>query len=284
MPDGTEVHVMFYAQPWDGTTGQFLSDPTDPNGFAKAVFIDEVTIAPIPAFCGGLQAGIDPCSEQDAPRNWAFAETTWDTGSLESSEASYWKLWLVTWMARDGALVEEIAGHGLSAIPGADLTSLADVPIETYSNNMGFYNQVFTLLPPSGEAPPAAVAADVQADVWEQPDLEIQKVRVSPRRRPGGRTPTVRATLRANQTLDDVLVRFFDGNPADDGKLFDVEIVPHIAAHQPYVVAVPYRPSDCGERKLFVEAIPLNDPVEPAMAGSRTRLRGHDCGRGHPIR
>ncbi len=30
--------------------------------------------------------------------------------------------------------------------------SLADVPIETYSNNLGFYNQVFTVLPAAASA------------------------------------------------------------------------------------------------------------------------------------
>lgn len=274
MPDGTEVHVAFYAQSWDGTNGQFMSDPANPDGFAKAVFIDEVTLAPIPAFCGGIQAGIDPCSEQDAPRNWAFAETTWDTSSLDSSEASNWKLWLVTWMEGGGDLVPEIAGHGLTAIPGADLNSLADVPIETYSNNMGFYNQLFTLRPPGESAAGADVLAVAGPPTTQQPQLWIAKVRVSPKRLRRGAIPTVRATLRASQALDDVMVRFFDGDPAADSTMFDAEMIPHIPADQPFVVTVPYRLQGCGARRVYVDAIPLGDPVVPATAHSRTRNRG----------
>jgi hypothetical protein len=71
------------------------------------------------------------------------------------------------------------------------------------------------------------------------------------------------------------MVRFFDGDPADDGVLFDVEMIPHIPARERFVVAVPYRPAGCGARKLYVEAVALGDPVDPAFATSRTRLRGH---------
>jgi hypothetical protein len=101
---------------------------------------------------------------------------------------------------------------------------------------------------------------------------------VSPTRRLRDRIPIVRATLRSNQDLDDVMVRFFDGDPADDGVLFDAEMVPHIPARERFVVAVPYQPAGCGGRKLFVEAVALGDPVAPAVRTSRTRLRGdHAC-------
>jgi hypothetical protein len=182
---------------------------------------------------------------------------------------SYWNFWVVTWMQDENGLVEEIPGHGLAAIPGADLTSFADVEIEAYSNNIGVYGQVFALQPASaGEADSELLAAAA-----EQPELAIKKLGVTPQRRLRGETPSAQATLRTSVALDDVMVRFFAGDPAADGVMFDVEMIPHIPAGQPYVVAVPYQPRVCDARRLYVEAIPLDGPVGPADAQSRRRIR-----------
>ena len=77
---GTPVHVRFYAQPWDAAHGQFAAG-TGQYGFADAVFINEVQLPPIPAFCGGSQ-GDDSCTEEEAPLNWVLAQTSWDTSTL----------------------------------------------------------------------------------------------------------------------------------------------------------------------------------------------------------
>jgi hypothetical protein len=60
MPANTTVQVQFYAQPWDATTGQFLSASGNANAFAPAVFIGQTAPEPIPAFCGGPRARAIP--------------------------------------------------------------------------------------------------------------------------------------------------------------------------------------------------------------------------------
>jgi hypothetical protein len=171
-------------------------------------------------------------------------------------------------------LVEEIAEHGLSADTHLNslthFDSLADVPIETYSNNMGFYNQLFTLLPSSGGAadPAKALAATGAPELW------IEELQVPYKRRLRDDPLTVRALLATNQALDDVMVRFFDGDPADEATLFDVEMIPYIPADELFVVAVSYQPRGFGPGRLYVEAIPLGDPVAPASATTRRKIRG----------
>src|SRR5262249_10231585 len=96
MTNDTQVRVRFYAQPWDSNCGQFLSQPPanpcdQPPPFAPAVFIGEDDLAPIPAFCGGVQGNADPCLDADAPRNWVFAQTTWDTSTVPTN--TDWKFW-----------------------------------------------------------------------------------------------------------------------------------------------------------------------------------------------
>lgn len=276
MPDDAEVHAAFYAQPWDATGGAFAADPAGSDTFARATYIGEDVLSAIPAFCGGAGSG-DSCADSDQ-RNWAYAKVTWDTATLDSPY-TYWVFWVVTWMQEKngGPLIEEPAEHGLTAIPGTGLNSLVDVPFETYSNNVGFHKQVFALLPP-----PNADQADVlatgpgQADgagTVEEPALRVQKLRVKHQRRRRGEPMTVQVKLDSNQPLDDVVVNFYDGDPADDGVLFDAEVIPHVAAEEPVTVAVDLARRDCARRRLYVEAFSISDDAVPAFANTRHAIR-----------
>src|SRR5690606_14829404 len=94
MPPGTEVHVRFYAQPWN---------PRINVADGPSFLIDEVTHQPIPRF-------------STVSLNWDMVRTTFDTTGLEER---YLIFWVVVWMQdENGELVEEIEGHGLTAIPG----------------------------------------------------------------------------------------------------------------------------------------------------------------------
>lgn len=92
----TEVHAAFYAQPWDDAHGQLASEVNNPDAFTAATFIGEDVIAAIRPFCGGPQNGIDACSDENAPVNFATAQVQWDTTGLEAE--TYWKTWVVVWM------------------------------------------------------------------------------------------------------------------------------------------------------------------------------------------
>lgn len=59
------------------------------------------------------------------------------------------RFWVVVYMLdADGNLVEEMADHGLTAIPDVpNLTGPDDVPIQFHSNNVGVFKQVFQVQP-----------------------------------------------------------------------------------------------------------------------------------------
>ncbi|MEM7022277.1 MAG: hypothetical protein AAF637_06740 [Pseudomonadota bacterium] len=276
MPAGAQVHVEFYAQPWGD--GEFAPAPADPDAFASAAYIGKDVLPAIPAFCGGASA--DETCVDNPERNWAFAEVQWDTATLapQPADVTNWKLWVVTWMELGGELVAEPEGHGLTAIPDADLNSLADVPVEPYSNNHGFYNQLITLIPPSDGAATAALAVDASAAGAKSAKLQLRKLRVKNQRRRGGEPMIVLVKLESNQTVDDVAVNFYDGNPQKDGILFDAEMIPHIAADQPFTVVVPYRRTDCASRRLYVEAFSVSNDLAPAFAETKRKIRPDiDC-------
>lgn len=81
--------------------------------------------------------------------------------------------------------MSEIESHGFESIPGDNLNSLTDVAIETCSNNLGFYNQVFQLtISPS--------VADLEAEPEERV-LTIEAVEFSKDRLLRDEIVTVRA-------------------------------------------------------------------------------------------
>jgi hypothetical protein len=247
MTPDTRVRVQFYAQPWNARTGQFRSQEGNPNAFAPAEFIGEDELKPIPAFCGGSQGNFDPCTEPNAPRNWVFAQTTWNTGTVAAN--TDWVFWVVVWMERNGQKVAEIQDHGLADIPGDDLNSLAEVPIETYSNNLGFYNQVFHVGAGATDLQDTATSGHLDS-LWDLPESATL---------PADQLLTLRASHHAaGGALDDVMVLFYDGDPAQGGKLFDMELIPHIEANESFATRVPYITDVCGTHQVFVRAIPMD--------------------------
>jgi len=140
MPAGTQVHARFYFQPMNGGI-----NGASPVG--DSVLIGEDILGPIPPF-----------NDSGDTLNWVLASTTFDTSKYSQTEngGAYLIFWVVVWMqAPDGTLVAEMPGHGLTAVPGK-LKSLADVPEQCqgngdgncYSNNAGFYKQIFFIARP----------------------------------------------------------------------------------------------------------------------------------------
>ena len=54
------------------------------------------------------------------------------------------------------------------------------------------------------------------------------------------------------------MVLFYDGDPEQEGQLFDMEFIPHIEANESFVTRVPYHTGVCGTHQLFVQAIPTD--------------------------
>lgn len=256
-----KMHVQFYAQPWG--IGEFKSRLNNPNAFAPAIFIGEGTSASgsplvaVPAFCGGFTGGGDPCVGSGASvRNWEYAYTTWDTSKSNVTADSTWKFWVVVWVEDNGKLVAELPGHGLKLLPTGHFNSLADVPIETYSNNLGFYNQVFTILPAT------SIGATGQAK-----HLDIQNVGVRGEKVLRDVPITVTAFHTASgDNVDSVLALYYDGDPHKEGTLFDVQHISRVPLVTGYMDTASYTPKTCGPHTIVVESIPLDGSASKATA------------------
>ena len=274
MDPSTTVHVRFYVQPWD--SGSNL--PLGPSSL-----IGESILSPIPQFD----------SAQGSPLNWVVAGTTFDTAAYQNQLLTFW---VVVWMQDgNGKLVPDIEGHGLTSIPGTQVSSMADIQEEAYSNNVGFYNQKLQVLGAAGQvvtssagelpfAPEAlsdsATGAGVTTTRPKRTAVSIGKISMSgsPAVAPG---PSVKisATLQASSVeTDRTTVFFYDGDPKAGGKEFGAEHVPYIPPQGSFTVGVPYRAPSCGVRQLFVvvnqgtssEVVRRATPIRiPCTAGLR---------------
>jgi hypothetical protein len=245
MAPDTRVRVRFYGQRWDNTAGHFSGD---------AFLIGEQVAQPIPGF-NSPSAG--------SGYNWEMVSTTFDTAAYADT---YLVFWVVVWMEDgSGNLVPEMADHGLAGIPGS-LTSLADVPIEAHSNNVGFYNQPVFVAP--------AGSAQAQSPAPVHGNMRIPRAHVAPRLVAPGEKAVVAATLRSRRdAVRGVQVVFYDGDPQQGGKVFDVDFVPHLRANDTYVVRVPFRPTACGRHDIFVVADAGGEAVATEKAHVRVGCR-----------
>jgi len=245
MPPGTTLHVAFYGQEWK------TSSPNANTPIGDSFSIGE--IAPdgfrIPAF-----------STTDL--NWSLVGVPFDTTPYADKFLIFG---VVVWTEdASGKLVGEVPGHGLLSLNcavGDLLTKLpcnnlpgwrvTDLPVEEYSNNVGYYKVPFFIAAPDSDE--SALLA--QPEATTQDGLIFESVTVSSARALLNQKLEVAAVLRNNgdQSLDGLRVTFFDGDPEVAGNAFDVEHVTHIGLNQTYEVRVPYRARTCGLHTLSVE-------------------------------
>jgi hypothetical protein len=228
------VKVRFYGQVFQSDTGEY------PVG--QSFLIGEQTLAPIPGYASTNTPG-------DAP-NWSMAIQAFDPGAFAPTQVGnvYLRFWVVVWMEDSaGNLVQEMAGHGLTANPAhAKINTLGDVQVEPYGNNAGTYKQVFYVQGRGDGAgrvvsigkPPAVTLTTTLLSAAEaaQPGKHLL---TSVIRNGDGERETVQAL-------------YYDGDPAQAGRLFDWELIPQLSAGEQHVNRVTYTPRACGDRTIYV--------------------------------
>jgi hypothetical protein len=161
--------------------------------------------------------------------------------------------------------VAEIPGHGLTGLPGA-LKSLADTaPLtETYSNNVGFYKFPFYVSPPLS-------STELELPSRGRSTLRLGTVRLSSRKVDLGTDVEVRPTLLTGRnSVPGATVLFYDGDPDEGGRVFDMERVAHLRSYDQHHVRVLFSPDRCGQHQIFV-TVSHGKPFE--RAGKSATLR-----------
>jgi hypothetical protein len=218
------IHVRFYGQQY--CSGDLCGD---------AFLIGETQISSIPGF-----------KSQDSP-NWTLASVPFDTTNYANI---YLAFWVLVWMEdANGNLVPEMPDHGLTRnLEGVSLAKITDVPIEAHSNNVGMYgvhSQFFV-------APPTTLG---DAALSNPGNLEAISLSLANRKVPIETRVALMSQIKAgNEGASSITVAFYDGDPKQDGTLFDLQHVSHIAADGTYALRGSYTPQSCGPHTIFVVA------------------------------
>jgi hypothetical protein len=241
MPEGTTVHVRFYAIAWDTATSTSVGDSLSAG---NSFLIGETVLDPIPPFS----------DSSGAPLNWviAHAPTPFDTTPYKRKSLVFW---VVVWMQdANGNLVKEIEGHGLKSVPGT-LTSLADVPVDmatdtqdnpaSYSNNAGLYHYEFKVLPPPNELvalPPSNLA-----------EITLDRVSASKEHIRPGEVDMITALLKAGPAgATGLKVHFYDGDPGSGGRLIALETA-SVQGNSTMQVRIPYHVPTDGVHRIWAQ-------------------------------
>ncbi|MGB5810643.1 MAG: hypothetical protein WBG86_08945, partial [Polyangiales bacterium] len=255
MAAGQTVKVQIYGQKWDGENRATVAgNPVD----SFLVGEETIDVGAIDGFPPDMPLQSDGCDPDDAVYNWTGAFTTWDTTGLAPEELETYVFWVLAWAEdSDGNVVGEMPELGLcpegdcSPCPPDEngnpkCTWMTDVELQTWSNNLGLYRKVFTVLPASTSEPQPLEEVRRGGVVIDGLDIEgVRRV---------GDPLLVRAHLRAEGgDANGVTVTFFDKDPVLR-EAADHEAVGHIPEGKPWPVSISYRPFECGSKTVFVEA------------------------------
>ena len=243
LPTGAVVKVRFFAH-------KLAADATNtynrwtPDG---CFVIGEDTVS-----LGAFRS--DPAAT--APTNLALATALFDTTGHADEHLVFW---VAAWAEdANGNLVAERERHGLTSLPpaGCPAQSILGVPVEFYSNNAGFYDQPFYVIPQSVAAELAApVSRLARARGQTAEPFAITDFSVSSDNPWAHELWELSVALSAgDQHAQGVLVEFSGEGPG--GRVAATRIIPLIRAGTSFVDRVSFRPLRCGPHHAFLTARP----------------------------
>jgi hypothetical protein len=234
--------------PWD--TSQNI--PAAPSFQIGEQTIDGAQLAQLPPFNPGTQP------------NWTLVPQAFDTSGThcggQSCDNQDLMFWVVVWIQEDTPqgprLISELPEHGLTSIPAAgEDFFLPAVGMgvatreEAYSNNLGFYNQVFHIFPQT-QAPQAPTP--LEGEIGAQ----LTQVGAAHRRLQRGQSTALAAKVQTGgrDLRGGLEVAFYDGDPRVDGTLIGLQYLPHLYANRTHDFRVLFTPQHCGRRTVYVVA------------------------------
>jgi hypothetical protein len=253
LPPGGTVKVRFYAHTLNPEPYGYY-DLWAPNG---CIFIgeDSVDIGPFRS-----DANAEVPTNRGRHPDGRMAETFFET---TGRGGQYLMFWVVAWAEdANGNMIQELEQHGLESKPpaGCSDTSILDMPMEFYSNNVGFYDQPFYIKP---AALLAAAPLRLATAAPPQP-FSIVSVTASSidKQRPyAGEQWQLEALLDAGDE-DAISVYLVHSGTGPGGSLTLTGMIPFIGAGQRFADRIPFRPVFCGPHTANVTARPgQKDPV-----------------------
>jgi MYXO-CTERM domain-containing protein len=253
MPAGTVVHANFYAMPW--------GDDDAPADGGKSFLVKRWS----------SNEGIQPFANKYDVPNYTIASADFDTHGHSGDYA----FWVVVWAEdANGKMVGELPGKGLASNPGSlesttysDFVALepttanhwrafdSDPDTVSFSNNIGFYENIFHIIPSSSAVStlakplPSGPSGSINALTVEALDLPHTVVE-------RGDLAGIQATIdNRGAPMQIVTAYFYDGDPDKGGAMVAARRVPYLASGARRRVQVQYAPSACGTHDIYMEVL-----------------------------
>lgn len=169
----------------------------------------EVGTATIPSIEGSSIKGFMKSSASPPAPNWEYAEVTFDT---TGKGGKYYQFWVTV---DPDDKINELTGHDNE---------------EEYENNEGYFGIPLYIEEASGSEASPSEGDLFHEEMFLSNDTPIEDEEVM-----------VSSSISAvERDFRHVTVDFYDGDPDDGGKLFDLELIPYIAKNSSYMVSVPW--------------------------------------------
>lgn len=238
---GDKAHVRFYAQEW--------CTSADCGGV-------NIPVPGVPSFLvADVEASnpheVDPTGAYD---NWVTASTSFDTAGLGDKTYVFW---VVAYLADgDGALVAELPGHGILAIPGDSIAIdeadwLLDLT-EAYGNNVGLFHW------------PVTIESLETASAEEAPSLTVTQATATENPSDGRHAIEVRLRAESGVHRSEFMTISARG-PVGGEKVIDVERTPHLESQGEGGIRIPYRAPTCGLYEISVGSRRLSSGASTAL-------------------
>ena len=154
------------------------------------------------------------------------------------------------------------------------------MPIETYSNNLGFYDQVFTVLPVVSQtnvAQTAQVSAVKSRAMASTTTKHLAIGNLDTR----NSAPVIRDVpitiivphIASGDHVDSIMSLYYDGDPSKGGVLFDAQHISRVQLESPYLDTASYRATTCGRHQIVVRAVSLDGSAPWLLLVKRSKLQ-----------
>src|SRR5262249_29145770 len=119
---------------------------------------------------------------------------------------------------------------------------------------IGFYKSSFYIAQKSVSSSSTPKPGNIVDRLHRLDKVVTTKVDVVDAKLTKSQSTEIFATLRNDgEAVDGLTIYFYDGDPANGGRLFDAERISHIRAGAVQMVNVPYRPKECGSHELYIK-------------------------------
>ena len=213
-----------------------------------------------------LIQGFESPYGNDAP-NWQLASVDFLPSDFPATQKGKVNMvfWVVVWMQdANGKPIPEMLDHGLTATPGSGLTQITQVATEVHSNNVGMYpvHQPFFLLPKDAPGATPGSGSSLQR-LSLSTNAQIQL---------GERTKVVATLQSAGAPTQSINIAYYDGDPAKNAKLFDVQTISYMDPAVPYYHRSFFTPDRCGAHSLYAKAWLNGSPAIQASAATSVTI------------